>query len=69
LKDFWVSYVYGHSSTEWVREALAGRPISFLHESTRVALGQAMIYYLHGYNKGPFFDYKAKDPTFPKYSK
>ena len=69
LKDSWVSYVYGHSSTEWVREALAGRPISFLHESTRVALGQAMIYYLHGYNKVLFFDYKAKDPTFPKYSK
>jgi hypothetical protein len=39
----------------------------FSHEPTRVALGHAMIYYLHGLNERQFLEYKIKDPTFPKY--
>ncbi|MCY2938768.1 MAG: hypothetical protein NTV55_10475 [Planctomycetota bacterium] len=66
-KDPVASVLYGNPTTRWVRDALNGRPIMFSHEPTRVALGHAMIYNLQGLGERQFFDYKAKDPTFPKY--
>lgn len=66
-KDPVAFILYGNPTASWVREALNGRPIMFSHEPTRVALGHAMIYYLHGLNERQFLEYKIKDPTFPKY--